>query len=271
MKVIEDKVQETLAGIRAQLKSYKLPVLNCSFGKDSLALLHLLYSNGHRVPVIYYRDPWFPYKNAFANRVIDMWNIECHDYPPIRVSLKTSPQMVGLVSEYMVGRITTLAVLKNTLEYRDEENPDKYLCGANFLMRPCGTFTYQWDLALIAHKDCDEDPIYGPVPLHSDLVMVDDGPDCYFPFKTWTHDDVWDYIEAFGVPYQMNRYDLANRKEWDDKTFNSDWYETCVRCVDKRIHGQTVFCPKMQRELVNVSGAAAEFGQVPGYFGEKKQ
>jgi hypothetical protein len=267
---IKHKAEATLCAIRKQITAYSNPVLNCSFGKDSSVLLHLLYFHGIRMPVIYYRDPWFPHKNRFANRVIEDWNIECYDYPPIRVSLKHSPKMVALVSEYSIGPITTIAVLKNTIEYQDEDNPNKYLCGVNFLSRPCSTFNYPWDLALIAHKDCDKDEIYGPVPLHSSLVMCDDGPDAYFPLREWTHDDIWDYIETFSVPYQEDRYDLEHRKEWDDKTYNSDWYPTCYRCVDKRIPGETVFCPKMQRDLVNVSGAAAEFGNVPTYFGEKK-
>jgi hypothetical protein len=177
--------------------------------------------------------------------------------------------MVALVSEYSTGPFSFAAVLKNTIEYKDGDDPEDYLCAVNFLMRPCGTFNYPWDVVLVAHKDCDTDPIYGPIPLHSQVVMRDEGPDYLFPLKEWSHDDVWDYTEAFGVPYQADRYDLANRKEWDDKTFNSDWYPTCVRCVDKRIHGQEVFCPKMQRQLTNVAGAAAEFGFKFDYFGEK--
>src|SRR5262249_14847712 len=257
---IKDKATETLKAIVAKLREYRNPVLNCSFGKDSTALLHLLYSHGIRLPVIYYQDPWFPRKNEFANRLIAMWDIQCHNYPPVRVSLKTSPQMVALVSEYLIGRITTIALLKNTIEYRDGENIQRHLCGVDFLMRPCGTFHYRWDLALIAHKACDEDQIYGPIPIHTDLVMMDDGPDAYFPFREWTHDDVWDYIETFKVPYQSDRYDLTKRNEWDEKEFNSDWYPTCLRCVDKRLEGQTVFCPKWQRELVNLSAQVPEYG-----------
>jgi hypothetical protein len=254
----------TLGSIRTHLEKYKKPVLNCSFGKDSMALLHLLFSNNIRMPIVYYRDPWFPEKNAFANRIIEGWKLEVHDYPPVRTTLKHSPHMVALVSEYLIGKITTLAVLKNTIEYKDGDK--RFLCGVDFLTRPCGAFVYPWDLGLIAHKDADQDNVYGPVPLHSNLVMRDDGPDSYFPFKEWSHDDIWDYTEAFGVPYDEDRYDIKNRTEWPDKTLNSDWYETCVRCVDKRRMGQIVFCPKVQNPIKNVSEAAPEFGKLPDYF-----
>jgi hypothetical protein len=264
------KAQEALTFIDDQLQKYAHPVLNCSFGKDSMVLLHLLYSHGIRMPVVYYRDPWFPRKNAFANLVIHNYLLEVHDYPPMRVSLLHGKQMVALVSEYSTGPNSVAAVLKNTKEYQNGEDENNYLCAVNFLMRPCGTYNYPWDVALVGHKDVDEDQIYGVIPLHSPVVMRDEGPDFIFPLKNWTHDEVWDYIEKYDVPYQADRYDRANRTEWSDKTSNSDWYETCIRCVDKRTPGIKVFCPKMQRELVNVSGAAAEFGWTPDYFGEIK-
>ena len=141
----------------------------------------------------------------------------------------------------------------------------------NFLIRPCGIFSYPWDSAFVAHKDVDDDPIFGPVPLHSKVVYRDEGPDYVFPIREWTHNDVWDYTEQFNVPFQADRYDLANRREWPDKEFNSDWYPTCFRCVDKRISGQTVFCPKLKKELKNAADAAPEFGYKPDYFSYSKE
>jgi len=257
---LDQKIKETVEFIWEQLNRYKNPVLNCSFGKDSMVLLHLLLAHNIRPPIVYYSDPWFPRKNEFANRVTSMWNLEVHNYPPAKVSLMHSPQMVALVSEYQTGPEATVAVLKNSLEFKNGDNPDNFLCGLNFLMRPCAMFVYPWNLALVAHKDCDEDQIFGLIPLKSKLVYLDQGPDYIFPLKEWTHDDVWDYTERFDVPFQADRYDIVNRREWPDKTPNSDWYETCIRCIDKRLAGQKVFCPKMKCELENVSSAAPEYG-----------
>ena len=131
-------------------------------------------------------------------------------------------------------------------------------------------YVYPWDVGLVAHKDCDEDQIFGLVPLHSRSVYRDEGPDFIFPLKEWTHDDVWDYTERFNVPYQLDRYDLATRSEFPDKTPNSDWYEVCIRCVDKRLSGQKVFCPKLERELENVAGAAPQYNVTHDYFGLQK-
>jgi hypothetical protein len=267
---IEQKARETFEAIQKRLTpEYRSPVLNWSGGKDSTVLLHLLYSHGLRLPTVYYEDSWFPRKNAFVHRMAERWNVETYSYPPVRVSLKTGETMVALVSEYSSGPHSTIAVLKNTLEFQDGDDPDAFLCGVKFLTRPCGTFAYPWDVALVAHRDDDTDPIYGAIPLHSEIVYRDEGPDFFFPLKEWTLSDIWKYTEHFDVPVQTDRYDVSGRTEWEDKSTNSDWYPCCIRCIDKRTPGKTVFCPKMQRELVNVSGAAAEFAFVPDYFGEK--
>jgi hypothetical protein len=265
----QQKAEETVAFLRTELPKYRVPVLNCSFGKDSMVLLHLLLSNRMLMPTVYYRDPFFPRKNDFANRVISLYNLEVHDYPPAKVSLMHGKEIVALASEYQTSATSSVAVLKNALEFQDTDNPDDFLCGVLFLMRPCAIFNYPWDAALVAHKDCDEDQIYGVVPLRSPVVYRDEGPDFVFPLKEWTHDDVWEYIEANQVPFQADRYDLANRCEWPDKTYNSDWYPVCIRCIDKRKQGQKVFCPKHKIELQNVSAAAPEFGYVPDYIKSK--
>jgi hypothetical protein len=270
-KCPNDKTDATLEFISKALLQYSNPVLNCSFGKDSMVLLHLLYVHGIKMPLVYYEDPWFPAKNDFAHSVISDWGLEVHNYPPIRVSLKTGQEMVALVSEYSSGPRSTIAVLKNTSEFQDGDDSADFLCGVKFLMRPCGTFNYPWDVAFVAHKDCDTDQIYGVIPLHSNIVMRDVGPDFIFPLREWTHDDVWDYTLDHGVPVQTDRYNVSERREWEDKSTNSDWYPCCIRCIDKRTPGKTVFCPKMQCELENVSGSAAEFGFVPDYFGEKNE
>jgi 3'-phosphoadenosine 5'-phosphosulfate sulfotransferase (PAPS reductase)/FAD synthetase len=267
---LQGLIDETLQLLTTELAKYQSPVLAWSGGKDSMSLLHLLYSHGIRLPIIYYEDPWFPRKNDFAHAIMSDWNLEVHNYPPVRVSLKTAKEIVALVSEYSSGPNSTIAVLKNTSEFQEGDDPNDFLCGVRFLMRPCGTFNFPWDVMLVGHRDDDTDQIFGAIPLHSHIVYRDEGPDFFFPLKKWTVVEVWDYTLDHKVPFQADRYDIANRKEWPNKTWNSDWYPTCIRCVDKRIHGQTVFCPKMNREITNVSGAAAEFGWVPDYFGEKQ-
>jgi len=256
---LEEKIAEASYWIRDELSRYRDPVFYCSFGKDSTVLLHLLIFKASRLPpIVFYSDPWFPRKYDFARELISRWHLEVYDYPPIRTSMMYGKGLPAFVAEYQNSPLTTTIVPKNIVEYEDGKNPDLYLCGVKHFTRPKGTLLFPWDAVLIGHKAVDTDPIVGPLPLESRVLYRDVGPNFLYPLKDWTHDDVWDYIEAFEVPYQSDRYDLKNRCEWPDKTTNSDYIHACIRCVDKRLAGREVFCPKAQTPIRNVSHLAIE-------------
>jgi hypothetical protein len=239
-----------------------------SFGKDSMVLLWLLRKIGTIPPIVFYVDPWFPRKYLFARTVIASLELTVFDYPPLTTSMLYGKGIPAFVNEYQTSSVTSVAVPKNIVEYEDGADEKEYLCGVNFFTRPCGTFSFPWDAVLVAHKDCDEDQIYGPVPLATKVLYRDAGPDYLYPLKEWTHEDVWDYIHKFRVPMQTDRYDVAARIERADKTANSDYWPACIRCLDKRLAHEKVFCPKMQREIENVSNLVREFDWTPDYFGE---
>jgi hypothetical protein len=235
-----------------------------------MVLLFLLREIDRLPSIVFYRDPWFPRKYDFAQRIISRLELTVYDYPPIRTSMLYGKGIPAFVNEYLTSEMSTIALPKNIIEYAEGDEEKKFLCGVNFFTRPCGTFAFPWDVALLAHKDCDEDQIYGPVPLHCRLLYRDVGPDYIYPLKEWTHDDVWAYHQLYNVPYQANRYDIDSRVELEDKTFNSDYWPACIRCVDKRLAGSRVFCPKLKIEIDNVSGQVREFDWSPDYFGGVK-
>jgi hypothetical protein len=164
------------AQIREALEQSTAPVLLCSFGKDSMVLLHLLRSMGLDLPIVFHRDPWFPHKYAFADRMIREWNLTVWDWQPVAVSLWHGKGIVAFTNHYQIGQKptgepVTCCVPKNILP-PVEGKP--YLCGlADLMHRPTGTFQYPWDMAFIGHKSSDQDQIAGRVPLHTDLVRVD--------------------------------------------------------------------------------------------------
>jgi len=255
---LSQKATEVDEFLTKELSRYCSPAFYCSFGKDSTVLLHILKTAGWDIPIVFYQDPWFPRKYDFARSLISQWELEVYDYPPIRTSMAYGNGIAAFVNEYQVSEISTTMVPKNIVEYEDGADPDKYLCGINFFTRPVGTFIFPWDIVLIAHKNCDSDQICGLIPLETRLLYRDVGPDFIYPLKDWSHDNVWDYIETFKVPYQKDRYDLKNRCEWDDKTFNSDYWPACIRCVDKRRAGQEVYCPKLKKQISNMSHLVQE-------------
>lgn len=268
---LKEKIEksEKLIDAQAEKHNNSFTVL-CSFGKDSLVLLWLFLSRGSTPPIVFYRDPFFPYKFNFAQKVMSDFNLCAFDYAPIRLTMLYGKGLPALVSEYHMGAVATLALPKNIIEFDESRAASHpFLCGVDFFSRPVGTFTFPWALAFLGHKDCDSDQIYGDVPLRSEIIYRDIGPNYCYPLKEWTDADVWDYIEYFGVPVQADRYDVKNRREWPDKTFNSDYFPACIRCLDKRRAGTEVYCPKYKKEIPNVSGAVMEFNWKPDYFGSE--
>jgi hypothetical protein len=234
-------------------------------------MLHLVTAHKIWMPVVSYMHPYFPRKYRFALKLSDSLDRVLHNYPPYRISMmygRTGEP--ALVEEFMTSPMTTTAIPVDIIEYQEEDTPGKYRCGIELLTRPTGTFVYPWDCCLIGHKDADSDTIYGDVPLATRVLYRDAGPDCLFPLKDWTHDDVWDYLEIHEIKVQVDRYDQPNRKEWADKSMNPDWYEACIRCVDKRRAGTKVFCPKLKTEIENIAQGVPEFTHIFDYFGGLK-
>jgi 3'-phosphoadenosine 5'-phosphosulfate sulfotransferase (PAPS reductase)/FAD synthetase len=262
---LEEKIKETEDFLAKLCLKYKQPVLMCSFGKDSMALLWILRRMDMMLPVLFFEDPRFPRKFAFAHEIIESLNLEVYDYPPIRMSMLYGKNGIpSHVAEYHTGSKYTIALPRNIIEYEDGD--EEYLCGLAFLTRPCSTFTFPWDLMFVGHKDCDEDQIYGKVPLKTRVVVRDEGPSLAFPLQHWTHDDVWDYTETYDVPVQQSRYDQAHRTEWKIKYFNSDYFPLCIRCIDRRRAGTQVSCPRFKRSLVNISEQVREFDEKFDYL-----
>lgn len=262
--LLEEKIKETEDFLAKLFLEYRNPVAMISFGKDSMVLLWILRRTGIKLPVLFFKDPRFPRKFAFANGIIERLNLEVYDYPPIRTSMLYGRGIASHVAEYHTGSKYTIALPRNIIEYEDGD--EEYLCGVSFLSRPCSTFTFPWDLVLIGHKDCDEDQVYGRVPLNKRVVIRDEGPVYAFPLRYWNHNDVWDYIDQYDVPVQQSRYDQANRTEWKIKTFNSDYFPLCIRCVDARRAGTQVSCPRYKCELMNMSGQVPQFNEKLDYL-----
>jgi hypothetical protein len=72
------------------------------------------------------------------------------------------------------------------------------------------------------------------------------------PLYNWTDDDVWGYIRKYDLPYDKGRYDKK------DDTENPDKISTCYNCVDTKLRGLDVWCPKVMGLIQNVAPSTAE-------------
>jgi len=239
------------------------PAVMCSFGKDSMVLLHLIREIVPWMPVIYHRQPWFPAKNEFADSVIRSMGLEVHDYPPAMCGVKYTKDRLELVARYPFGN-AGLDLPLNTEEPLPRRD---FVCGLkDWLERPkTGAMSLPWTTVFIGHKSSDIDPMDGELPLRSDRVAAG-GIDIVFPLRDWTDADVWDYIEENKVAYDKRRY--ANRAELPDKWLNPDYIHACTKCVDPRTQDLEVFCPKLKTMVPNLGDRVMRLQERPAYLEE---
>lgn len=262
-----DLENETRARIKELVAAHKAPAILCSFGKDSLTVLHLTRKMGLRLPVIFHRDPWEPRKTAFANRLIEAWDLVVEDWPPSACGIKVNGTL-EIVSRYQVGPDHYLDIPMSILEPAAGEH---FACGLrDVIERPKGSFLHPWDLYLHGHKSSDIDPYEGPVPLKQNYIPspCQGAPAIAFPLEKWTDADIWSYLNANHVPVEERRYDRSKGIEYDDKRNNSDYLTACTLCIDPR-QPAMVPCPKRNGEPVrNVSVELFRFDKMPNYIGK---
>jgi hypothetical protein len=251
------------------LNEYKKPAIMCSFGKDSMVLLHILRKNGIKLPVIFYKDPWWPQKYKFADEIISSWELETYDYPPSKITMWEDEEIMAFTNHYQIGNTPSsyLQLPKNILA---PEKGRKWLCGIELLDRPKCAFDYPWDVVLIGHKSSDRDQIAGHVHLHVDIKKNQGlSPDGAFPLREWTDEDVWEYTEMYDVPQQWDRYNRETKKEYEDKWTNSDYANVCINCINSRETSVSVYCPKMDMQVSNIAHLAPYDKPNFNYYGKQ--
>jgi len=268
----QNKIDAAHLIIEQTLSRAKNPAIMCSFGKDSMVMLHILKSKGINLPVIFYTDPWFPKKYDFARKVISDWNLTVFDYAPIAVTMWEGESIMAFTNHYQIGDVARGGLLQLPKNIIEPEEGKKWICGLDdVIKRPTSNFQYNWDLVLIGHKDSDEDQIAGKVNLHCD-VKKNNGiaPDAAFPLRYFNDKDIWEYTEKFDVPQQWDRYDRTTKKENPNKETNSDYANVCISCIDIRKKGEFVKCPKLNNLVVsNISESVCYDKPKFSYFGNQ--
>ena len=259
------KTQNSMEFISSVMGRFKNPAIMCSFGKDSMAMLYLIRNMGLRLPVVFFREPFYPEKYSFANRIIEELGLTVYDWPSRARSILHSKGGLEVISHYPFGAQT---MMLPTGLFEPEDAQKERLCAKDdILLKPIGDFIVPWDVIFVGHRDDDVDPIQGKVKLKTDIVQSPRCPSVAFPIRNWTHRDVWDFTEENGVPVHSERYEKVdgNWREKEDKSKNPDWFPACSRCIDPR-NEAFVFCPKLRATISNIGGSIPQT-QVPSYYG----
>jgi 3'-phosphoadenosine 5'-phosphosulfate sulfotransferase (PAPS reductase)/FAD synthetase len=259
---LQNLVDETLTRAEYWLREFRNPVVLWSGGKDSTAMLHLLiFKLGVRLPCVQWREPRFRHRYAHSDLLAREWDLTLFDYAPGRIAIQdgfdidTGQPRFDFLKYYQWGHHSALVLSLGT-EHPKEGEP--YLCGlTDVLQRPTGSFNWPWDAAFHGQKSADIDLIKGGVPLAQDVRRVDDSPTQLFLMRHWTDDDIFDYLEAEGVPMDPTRYDRSSGK-WghkQDKSHNADYYPICWNCVNRHLTAP-VWCPKLRSEVNSIAHLA---------------
>ena len=234
-----------------------------------MVLLHLVRRVLKDLPVVFFREPFQPRRYAFANDIIEDWELNVHEWPPIATAVAFKNDTTSLVHRFQVAPNHTIDMPVDVIEPLPTAQPELApapVCALDILRRPKASFTAPWGVMFTGAKSSDVDPLAGAVPLSVSLWREADGPAFAFPLRTWTDADVWDYIEAEKVPYQMDRY--QNRTERADKAGNPDYLLGCQRCLCAN-GPATVWCPKLKAEINNVADKVPRLDDLlPGYMGK---
>jgi hypothetical protein len=226
-----------------------------SGGKDSMALLHIMRQMGYNLPVIFFREPWQPSKYEFHDDLIRRWNLLVYTWHPQESAFQQSDDEFEVQNLYQIN--TTRLTCPTGIVEPISTQP--WTCALDILHRPKQTMleTAPFKALWIGHKGCDSDPILGgDAGTRIEARAMPDGTTMFFPLRDWTHDDVWDYIEANQVPIDFDRYEKWHGKwrEKENKRHNVDYVHACTRCLDRReTAAKFVQCPKLGMTIENIS------------------
>lgn len=246
--IMRAKIDGALRVIDTALAEFKHPAIMCSFGKDSMVVLHLVQKVRPDLPVIFHREPFQPHKYAFANKVILEMGLRVYDYPASGTAVQEGGGELEIVSRYMVGRDHCIV----PTGIRPPVEGEPLVCGlADIYHKPLGAFRYPWDLVFHGHKSCDVDPVMGVVGLAADFARNVDSVSACFPIRHFTDEEVWAYTEKHKLPIHHERYEKIGQvwREREDKHHNPDYINACTACM--RSDGpRAVPCPKLDGHMV---------------------
>ena len=249
-------IKETLKIIEDVLVKSRNAIVLCSFGKDSMVMLHLIRQVWKEAPVLFFKEAFFPKKYAFANKVILDWDLAVYDFPPFYTDFVSKGDSFEILNWYRGYGKALLYMPSGTHKYKAGE---AFLCAKkDVLGKPTAAgYSFPWDTIFIGHKNNDKDPIFGITGLKSDIVTVQ-AMTLALPIRHWSDADIWKYTIENNVPYNDSRYNKDNGfKEFPDNTYNNDYHPCCFKCLDCKEPAE-VMCPKSGKYVKNISLTDAE-------------
>lgn len=258
---MKKKIESALKLIEMVSREYRNPIIYSGMGKDSLPLVHLCHKNGFKWEIMFHREPYFPEKYRFANRIIEDWGLVCRDYPMSACTVFNFNGVFEVVRNYQVG--TQNMVLCAMLYKPKRFIKGKYLCALkDIYLQPKGTCEFIWDVGLMAHRYTERKP-HGAMQQNGLLWTAKHtigSADFVYPLWNWTDEDMYRYHVDNNIPINYDVYDVKDdtlvpkidpKTGEIDSTYNPDRRPACFECMLPN-SGQTVVCPRKGCTVNNV-------------------
>ena len=211
--------QKALELIRKSLQKHDNPVLACSFGKDSIVVLHLLKQITDDFQVLF-NDTKVAYPDTYniKDKLEAEWDLDI-------VTTRAEKSFWDIVDEYGYPGIISSDRSDKAMSsccYHLKKKPTKKAIQDNdWDLYFDGLTAYESDRRYLNLKE------YGLYHHHKtfDLYKA-------HPIGWWTVDDVWDYIEKYNIPYP-------------------DIYDNEVDCYTKRGYSEQICGHQVDRAIRN--------------------
>jgi len=259
---MKNKILKSLELIKENISGR--PVLLCSFGKDSMVLLHLVRQIKADIPVIFWKVDGQPKRYEFSQQVIKDWNLKVYDYPPTMNDVMYKDGKMNGVAGYWAGIGFMAKVLWIT------PPTEHFSCILeDILDRPtCTGYTFKWDTVLSGHKQSDVDMLLGKLAIKEEKRDVK-GLNFVYPLHEWTNQDIWQYIKENNVPFNDKKY-AQNGSVLADTSYNENYHSACSKCINP-IEGETVYCER-DKDYVQNAGKQIDYeNKLKGYTDMMKQ
>jgi hypothetical protein len=220
-----------------------------------MVMLDLIKKAGFKLPIIFFREPFFPKKYEFANKIILDNEYSVYDYPPIATGVRKKNDNFEIINFHQIfsDPLKTIYLPTGVVN----PNGSGYLCGLNDIVNKpkVSNYDFIWNTIFIGHKSSDIDPVLGGTVELKVNKFTDEksGKTFIFPLQEFTDEDIWNYTLENKLPINDKRYDInGNFKELKNLDYNPDYFPTCVKCID-RDNASEITCPKTGELIPNIS------------------
>lgn len=222
-----------------------------------MALLDIIWDHvGLQMPVVFYREPWQPWKYEFQDEIIRRYQMEVYYWSPYDTAFQQEGDEFEVQNYYRVNN----QIFTCPTGIAPPDSNTKWTCALDIYNRPkCNGIATDWDSIFVGHKGCDSDPILGGdagTRVDAKMIPMPGHMTALYPLRGWSHDDVFEYCEKYDVPIQTSRYEKIDGKwgEREDKKYNCDYVHACTACIDRRPDAEKFpMCPKLGMRIENIS------------------